>query len=731
MGKFPVYIQHNKLDCGPTCLRIVAKFYGKNIPIEKIRDKCNLSFSGASLLSLSEAAESFGFRTIGVNIPFSKLVREIPLPAIAYWKQRHFVVIYKIKKDKIYVSDPAFGIIVYNIEEFKNNWSMGNSDYSGILLLMEPSPEFYAIEDTAPKSLNLKILTSYFKSYKKYIYQLFFGLLLGSLIQLLFPFLTQSIVDYGINYRDISFLYIIIIAQFVLYFSKLTAEFIRNWILLHISTRMNVSLLTDYISKLIKLPLSFFDSRIIGDIIQRIEDEKRIETFLTTTTLDILFSLFNIILFSIVLLYYNTEIFLIFIVGSVFYVAWLLIFMKKRRDLDNKKFAQLSDNQSNLFQLISGMPEIKLNNWEKKKRWEWENIQAKLFKINISSLTLEQFQKTGGGVINEIKILLITFLAAKFVITGDMTLGMMLAIQYIIGQLNLPFNQLTALSYSTQNAKISLERFTEIYNLNDEEKTAGKIKSFDSNADIIINDLSFRYNKSSEKLVLANINTVIENSKITAIVGYSGSGKTTLLKLLLGFYPPEKGVINIGNYPLSSINYKTWREKCGVVLQDGYIFADSILNNIICSNENIDEKRLIEASRIANIFDFIQSLPLKFESKIGINGLGLSQGQKQRILIARAIYKQPSYLFFDEATNALDSTNEMSIMKNIMSQLKGRTITIIAHRLSTVKNADKIIVFNNGRIVETGNHYELLDNKSIYHQLITDQLNIESYKRYE
>ncbi len=746
---FPHYKQLDAMDCGPTCLRMIAKFYGKTYSLQNLREKSKVTREGVSLLGISEAAEAIGMRTMGVKISFEQLQKEAPLPAIVHWKQNHFVVVYKIsssssmrgrerssssprrrgqkKSCKIYVADPAAGLLVYSKDEFIQNWQSTKSDgeNKGVALLLETTPDFYAQNDEKNDKKKFKFIFTYLKPHKKFITQLFLGLFAGSLLQLLFPFLTQSIVDFGISNQNLNFVQLVLIAQLVLFASKTSVEFIRNWILLHISTRINISLISDFLIKLMKLPIRFFDTKMIGDILQRINDHHRIESFLTSTTLEVLFSVVNLIIFGVILAIYSLKILVIFLVGSLIYSLWVLVFMKKRRDLDFKRFSQMSENQSNLIQLITGMQEIKLNNCERQKRWEWERIQARIFKISIKSLSLSQFQQGGSAFINETKNILISFIAAAAVIKGDMTLGMMLAVQYIIGQLNTPIAQMINFTRSAQDAKISLERLGEIHEKEDElNPNDNKINILPEEKTIKITDLSFEYEGAGTDLVLKNINLNIPEKKITAIVGTSGSGKTTLIKLLLGFYPPKKGEITVGNTRLENYNPKIWREKCGVVMQDGFIFSDTIANNITVSDETPNIEKLQNSVQIANIQSYIDSLPLSYNTKIGMEGTGLSQGQKQRILIARAVYKNPEFIFFDEATNALDANNERIIMENLNKFFEGRTVVIVAHRLSTVKNADQIVVLENGVIVETGTHTELTDKKGAYYELVKNQLEL-------
>lgn len=730
---FPFYKQLDAMDCGPSCLRMIAKYHGKSFSLQSLRDKSYITREGVSMLGISDSAEAIGFRSMGVRITFDQLKKEAPLPCIVHWNQNHFVVVYKIKETKkgyyIYVADPARGLIKFTEDEFKKSWAntIEDGNEKGLCLLLEPTPDFYTSKDEKNEKSGFKFLFSYLRPYRKLIAQLILGLILGSLLQLIFPFLTQSIVDKGINTQDLNFVTLIIIAQLVLIFSRTIVEFIRSWILLHLGTRINISLISDFLIKLMKLPVSFFDTKMIGDLIQRIGDHRRIENFLTSSTLNILFSFFTLIILGIVLLVYNVNIFLIFLAGSILYTTWVYLFMKKRRDIDNRRFAQMSSNQSNVIQLITGMQEIKLNNCEKQKRWEWENIQVSLFKVNMASLSLNQYQQAGGVFINEVKNIIITFIAAKSVINGNMTLGMMLAVQYIIGQLNSPINQMISFMQSTQDAKISLERLGEIHNReNEETEEHPKVDILPEHRDLKLNNVFFQYEGPHSPFVLDEVNLEIPENKITAIVGTSGSGKTTLIKLLLGFYNPVKGKITLGDLYLNNVSNRMWRDKCGVVMQDGFIFSDTIANNISVSEEFTDRKKLLHAVKVANIQEFIESLPLGYNTKIGQNGVGLSQGQKQRILIARAIYKNPDFIFFDEATNALDANNEKIIMENLDLFFKGKTVVVVAHRLSTVKNADQIIVLEKGKIVEKGTHTELSKKKGAYYQLVKNQLELGS-----
>ncbi len=731
--KFNCIIQPDSMDCGPVSIKMIAQYYGKRVSLDKLRQLTFTGKDGVSLFAISEAAEQVGFKTVGGKLTFEKLEKEALLPCIVHWNQEHFVVVYKIKsknlfrkQSTIYVANPAHGNVKYSEQEFKEHWisTKSSEQEKGVVLLMEPTPEFYKQESDKINNKSLKFLFSYFLKYKKFFGQLIIGLLLGSLFQLVFPFLTQAVVDTGIANKNISFIYIILMAQMALIISRMSVEFIRRWILLHISTRINISLISDFFIKLMKLPMSYFDTKLTGDILQRIDDHERIERFLTSRTLDIIFSFFTLIIFGVVLWIYSFKIFLIFFIGSLIYAVWILFFLKKRRELDFKYFEVRAKNQNKTYQLIQGMQEIKLQNSEKQKRWEWEDVQADLFNINISSLKLQQTQEAGNILINESKNIIITIIAALSVISGEMTLGMMLATQYIIGQLTMPIEQMVNFIHDLQDTKISLERINEIHQKDDENKGKELQEVKLENNDIEIKDLVFQYEGPHSKKVLNNINLSIPHGKVTAIVGASGSGKTTLIKLLLQYYNPVKGIIEVGKHDLQLFNSTWWRNKCGAVMQDGFIFSESIAKNIAQNDDEINKEKLIKASQIANIHDFIMEMPLKYNTVIGNEGQNLSQGQKQRVLIARAVYKNPDFLFFDEATNALDANNEKAIVENLQEFYQGKTVIVVAHRLSTVKNADQIVVLDDGEIVEIGNHKELTARKGAYYKLVKNQLEL-------
>lgn len=772
------------MDCGPACLRMLSKYYGRSIPLQKIREIAQIGKEGVSLFGISEAAESLGFRTLSIKLTYQALIHDMRLPAILHWGQNHFVVLYKVKRGQLHIANPNSSLIIVSPSEFKSNWisDTTNGKEEGVALLLEPTPAFYKskyeAEGKQKEGLGFKNIFNYILPYKKLLLQLFIGLGVASMLQLFLPFLTQSIVDTGVNTANIHFVYIVLLAQLALFAGRLAIEFVRGWILLHISTRINISILTDFLIKLMRLPVSFFDSKHTGDILQRMNDHQRIESFLTGSSLNVLFSLINLFIFSVVLAVFNTDIFAVFAVASVLYALWVIFFLKKRRVLDYKRFEVAAREQSATIQLVQGMQEIKLNGAERPMRWTWERLQAKLFGLSMKGLSLNQWQQAGAFFINEGKNIIITFLSAKAVIEGQMTLGSMLAVQYIIGQLNSPIEQMIGFAQSWQNAKISMERLNEIHTMKDEEpedlelmkelpvafqrKIVGGLGSqhlfteFNSGSappgeeinelgavvkdPLIVGDfsleeektyaaihfknLSFTYPGAGNETVLQDINLTIPRGKTTAVVGISGSGKTTLLKLLLKFYEPQKGEIRLGQTALSNISHRIWRSHCGVVMQESFIFSDTIAKNIAVGREKIDMDRLRHAAKVANVQEFIELLPLGYNTKIGAEGTGISMGQKQRLLIARAVYREPDFIFFDEATNSLDSNNESRILQNLESFFKGRTVIVVAHRLSTVKHADQIVLLNKGIITEKGTHQQLTALRGEYFNLVKNQLEL-------
>ncbi|EFU29720.1 ABC transporter, ATP-binding protein [Segatella buccae ATCC 33574] len=712
---------------------MIAKHYGKEYSAEMLRQHCYISREGVSMLGISDAAEYIGFRSIGVRITFEQLAKEALLPCILHWNQNHFVVCYKIEKKRkekynIYISDPASQRLCYTKEEFLKCWlstKSGNMD-KGAALLLEPGVDFGKREEEVDaKKHSLSFFLKYFLPYKGQFVQLLFGMLVGSLLQLIFPFLTQAMVDWGIGEKNLSLITLVLIAQLTIFLAQLCVGYIRSWILLHVNSRIDISLISDFLIKLMNMPLHFFDTKRTGDIMQRIGDHGRIKSFLMGNSLSILFSSANFIIFASILAYYNMKILTIFLIGNTFYVSWILYFMKYRRELDIKRFNQASTEQNKIIQLIQGMQDIKLNNCEKQKRWEWERVQVNLFNISVRGLTIGQIQQAGTAFFTQSTHILISFIAARAVVEGQMTLGMMMSLTYIIGQISAPIGNFIGFAQALQDAKISLERLNEIHAQEDEEQDiAFKTSILPKDKSIRIDHLRFSYDGSERNYALDDVNLVIPEHKVTAIVGESGSGKTTLIKLMQGFYQPNSGNIKIGSLSLNTINPHLWRSKTGSVMQDSFIFSDTIANNIALNTDDIDTERLYHAAVMANADEFISELPLGYNTKIGMEGSGVSQGQRQRLLISRAIYKNPEYIFFDEATNSLDATNERAIMDNLHEFYRGKTVVIAAHRLSTVKDADQIVVMKQGHIVEIGTHEELVEKRGDYYTLVKNQLEL-------
>nr|WP_315408270.1 peptidase domain-containing ABC transporter [uncultured Prevotella sp.] len=728
---FKCIIQSDSMMCGITCLQMVCKHFGREVSLRTLSKLCVATSEGVSMLGVNEAANKLGLRTMCARTDFDTLSKAT-LPCVLHWNQNHFVVLYKVRKGRIfYVADPGKGLVKYNLEEFGKHWvsTASQGEEKGIAMFLEPTLEFYSHkvdneeEDGSPRSF--QFLFGYIKQYRKYFGQIVLGLLVGSLLQLILPFLTQSIVDVGIKNQNIGFIWLILLGQLMLTISRTAIDFIRRWLLLHISLRINISLVSDFFIKLLKLPMSFFDTKLMGDLMQRMGDHSRVNSFLTQQTLSIVFSLFTFVVFSIVLLSYNWLVFAIFMLGSMLYGGWLALFLRRRKVLDYELFEQQAINNNKTYEFITSMQEIKLQDCEQRRRWEWEDVQADLFGVQMKSLKLQQTQEAGSIFINELKNIVITVVAATAVIHGQLTLGMMLAVQYIIGQLNSPVEQLMSFFYSVQDVKISLERINEIHRMDDENGKQGletSVKEEDKGIDL--EDVNFKYDPHALKTIIDDVSLTIPKGKVTAIVGASGSGKTTLIKLMLGYYPVLGGQINIGGTDVNTLNKKWWRRQCGVVMQDGVIFSESIARNIAVDDKEIDKQRLQTAAEIACIHDYVMGLPLKYNTKIGRDGVGLSQGQKQRILIARAVYKNPDYIFLDEATNSLDANNERMIVEHLDEFYKGKTVVIVAHRLSTVKNADQIVVLDKGKVVEIGNHEALTAKRGAYYNLVKNQLEL-------
>ena len=731
MNNFKVERQHDCMQCGIACLQMICNYYGKEYSLDSLSKICFATTEGVSMLGISETATSLGFHVVNVKCTV-KTLTEVSLPSILHWNQNHFVVLYRVKNEKkFYIADPGKGLVTYSLEEFKKHWISTNSNGQdkGIAMFLETTPTFFTHQMEDKKKISGKrsfhFLFGYVKKYRKYFGQVILGLIVGSLSQLVLPFLTQSIVDVGIKNQDIGFVWLILLGQLMLTISRTAIDFIRRWLLLHISLRINISLVSDFFIKLLKLPMSFFDTKLMGDLMQRMNDHSRVNNFLTQQTLNITFAMLTFVVFSVVLFFYNKLVFAIFLLGSILYGVWMTLFLKQRKLLDYELFEQQAINNNKTYEFITTIQESKLQDCEQRRRWEWEDTQAELFGVQMKSLKLQQTQEAGSIFINEVKNIIITVVAATAVIHGQMTLGMMLAVQYIIGQLNSPVEQLMNFFYFLQDVKISLERINEIHQMDDENGKEGLLTSIeDKNEGIDIKNIMFKYDPHALRKTIDDVNIHIPQGKVTAIVGASGSGKTTLIRLMLGYYPVLEGTINIGNTDINKLNKKWWRRQCGVVMQDGVIFSESIARNIAVDDGDIDKERLLKAAEIACIKDYIMALPLKFNTKIGRDGVGLSQGQKQRILIARAVYKNPDYIFLDEATNSLDANNERSIVENLDMFYKGKTVVIVAHRLSTVKNADQIVVIDHGKVVEIGNHESLTAKRGAYYNLVKNQLEL-------
>ena len=728
MTKIPFIKQHDSMQCGTACLFMICHHYGLNISLDEIDALCMPTKEGMSMLGLKESAKKLGLKCSALKAPLA-ILSQLQLPCLLHWNQNHFVVLYELGKKgkKFKIADPGKGLISYSRKEFEDHWISSEHDGEpcGIVMELIPTESFHKqMTEHVPKKRSFRYLLEYIKQYRKYFVQIILGLLLGCILQLILPFLTQAIVDVGIKNGDIGFIWLVLLGELMIVIGRTATDFIRRWLLLHISMRINISLVSDFFIKLLKLPMSFFDTKLMGDLLQRIGDHSRVQKFLTGQVLNIIFTFLSFMIFGIVLLIFDKIIFGIFVTGSIAYGLWISSFLRRRKVIDYELFEQQAINQNKTYQFITSMQEIKLQDCEQRRRWEWEDTQSDLFNVQMKSLKLQQAQEAGSIFINEVKNILITVFAATAVIDGQITLGAMLAIQYIVGQLNSPVEQFMSFIYSLQDVKISLERINEIHEGKNEESKENQTKSFESEKYISIDNIDFKYDPHALNKTLEGVSFDIPEGKVTAIVGASGSGKTTLIKLMLGYYPVMSGTINIAGQNINKYNLKWWRRHCGVVMQDGVIFSESIARNIAVDDGKIDVERLEQAAKIANIHEFVMGLPLKYNTIVGRDGVGLSQGQKQRILIARAVYKKPDFIFLDEATNALDAKNEKAIVENLDEFYKGRTVVVVAHRLSTVKNADQIIVIDKGRVVETGSHNSLIEKKGAYYTLVKNQLEL-------
>ncbi|WPO77296.1 peptidase domain-containing ABC transporter [Flavobacterium sp. KACC 22761] len=722
MFNFPHEHQLDAKDCGPTCIKIIAKYYGRFYSLPFLRDLCGITREGVSFLDLSDACEKISLRTKSIKIDFDTL-KVIPLPCIVHWQDNHFIVVYKINHKQVFVSDPAKGLLKYSFEDFQKGWLKESK--TGAVLAIEPMADFKqrSINDKIERRKTLENFLGYFTPYKKSFINLFVVMLIVTVLQAFLPFISKSVIDVGIQTNDLDFIDLVLIANITIIVSILLSNMIRDWILLHLTSRINISLISDYLIKLMRLPITFFENKLIGDILQRAQDHERIRDFIMNNSLNFVFSILTFFIFGIILCIYSPILCLIYVVGSVLFMGWVLFFLRFRKKLDWEYFDVHTKNQSYWVETIGSIQDIKINNYEKQKRWKWEALQVQLFKIDQKILRITNAQNLGAQFINQLTNLVITFYCAKAVIKGDITFGVMISTQFIIGMLNGPIMQFISFIQSAQYAKISFLRLNEIHELeNEEENDINNNIKLPEDKSLFLRNVSFQYSRNGD-YILSNISVMIPEGKVTAIVGDSGSGKTTLLKLILRLYNPTHGELSMGNLNIKNINLKQWRESCGAVMQDGKIFSDTIQNNIVLDDENIDFERLKKAVTAANIASEIESMPKGYQTMMGESGRGLSGGQKQRVLIARALYKDPDYLFFDEATNSLDVINEQKIVMALEEIFKNKTVIVVAHRLSTIRKADQIIVLKNGYITEIGNHDMLMSRESgHYYQLVKTQI---------
>ncbi|APU97930.1 ABC transporter ATP-binding protein [Sphingobacterium sp. B29] len=723
--RFPFEIQMDKMDCGPTCLRLIARYYGRFYPINFLRELCGTTKEGISIINLIHAAEKIGLKSRGVKCTLAQLQHDVPLPVVVHWKDSHFLIVYKVDRKYFYVSDPSAGLVKHPIKTFVKSWYKSTTK-KGVVIGFEPDGNFFDLhqEENFRRKKSFNTIFQYFKPYRLSIINLFIVMLFVTGLQAIIPFIARSIIDIGISTQDMNFVNIMLFANIAILLATTLSNAVRDWIVLHLTSRINISLISDYLVKLMKLPIGFFENKMIGDILQRAQDHQRIKDFIMGNSLNLIFSGLTFIVFAVILVTFNTFIFWVFVSGSVIYFLWIFGFLAIRRRLDTNYFGLMAKDQSYWVETITGMQDIKVNNYETQKRWKWENLQARLYKVNLKLLSITNYQNLGGQFIENLKNVAITIVCAKAVIQGEMSFGIMMSTQIIIGMLNAPIQQFIQFIISAQFAKISFARINEIHGLEDEEQVGSFNETIlPQGKDIVLKSLYFQYAPKNPYIV-NGVNLVIPHGKVTAIVGDSGSGKTTLMKLILRLYSQNHGEIYLGNLNVNNIPLHYWRSKCGVVLQDGKIFNDTVINNIVLGDDNIDIERLEKALEAANIREEIEDMPKGYKTMMGEQGRGLSGGQKQRILIARALYKNPDYLFLDEATNSLDSRNEKRIVEALDKIFREKTVVVIAHRLSTIQKAHQIVVMRDGKVAEIGSHDLLMERKGHYYQLINSQISL-------
>lgn len=721
--RFPISYQLDTMDCGPSCLEMLARYHGRKVSKQLVRSLCQQDRQGTSLAGLARASEALGFRTLSVKVSFDDLKQKAPLPCIAFWPHGHFVVIRRIRGNSVDLADPGAGLTTYTRAEFETCWLDPDQQNWGVILLLEPTRQLLRVESKPSSTTFFDLSWPLWRDVRRHLWPLGIGVTVVLFVQLILPFLSAAVVDAGVLNRNLNLVFVILLAQLVLVFSRISVTLLQECLLAYVGVRIDMRLVSQFLMKLTRLPLSFFDGKLIGDLFQRINDHKSLQQLLTGTLWQVLLATLTLIVFGAALAVFQPLLFAVYLVGSLMYVGYIVLFIKRQRQLNFKTFHLSAQKQGIVIEFLAGMQEIKLNNAEQQRRWQWEAAQHAIGKVQVKSQMLSHFQGSGGLAINEIKNLVLTLLVAQAVINAEMSIGTMVAVQYVIGQLSWPLNQIATLIGQSHEAALSYQRAKEIHQISDEEDASAGVRP-DERSDIEFRNVSFAYGGTSRKTLFQNLSFKIPAGKTTAIVGRSGSGKTTLLRLILKFYAPDDGQILLGSGNLNDVSHRQWRDLCGIVMQDGYIFSDTVARNIAVADEMVDMKRVAEVARLAEIDQFVESLPLNYETRIGRDGVGISRGQSQRILIARALYKDPKYMFFDEATSALDAETESVIVDRLRNVMRGKTAVVIAHRMSTVRHADQIILVDGGKVVEVGTHEELVDHRGSYYSLVRNQLDL-------